>query len=341
MKILVTGAGGFLGRHIVERLLVHGQTDIRCLIRDPCKRSRLNFLKERYPTANLDIALGNLRYARDIASAVDGVGLVIHAAAAMKGSAAEIFLDSVVASRNLLDAIVGRRPMRVVLISSFGALGVADLGRDALIDEQAPLEPHPERRDVYSYAKLSQESLFWQYREKYGLDLTVLRPGVIYGPGSNSVSSRVGFPAFGTFFHLGGKNLLPLTHVENCSEAVALVALREGSDGEVYHIVDDEVITSRQYLRLYRDYVLSLRTVSVPYPVLMLLSHVFQWYSNYSKGQLPAVFTPYKTKTTWGGNRFSNAKLHSIGWKQIVPAGEGLRRSFEAFGESSKSQMFT
>ena len=337
MKILVTGAGGFLGRHIVGRLLAHGETDIRCLIRDPSKRSRLNSLKDRYPKANLDVVLGNLRYPRELKSVVEGVGLVIHAAAAMKGSAAEIFLDSVVASRNLLDAIVAGHPMRVILISSFGALGVAELGRGALIDEQAPLETHPEWRDVYSYSKLSQESLFWQYREKYGLDLTVLRPGVIYGPGSNSVSNRVGFPAFGTFFHLGGKNLLPLTHVENCSEAVALVALREGSDGEVYHIVDDEVITSRQYLRLYRDHDKSLRTVSVPYPVMMLLSRVFQWYSNYSKGQLPAVFTPYKTKTTWGGNRFSNAKLHSIGWKQIVPTEAGLRRSFE---ESSKSQMF-
>jgi nucleoside-diphosphate-sugar epimerase len=339
MKILVTGAGGFLGQHIVGRLLAHGQTDIRCLIRDPSKRARLISLKDQYPTANLDVVCGNLRYPGVLKSAVEGVGLVIHAAAAMKGSAAEIFMDSVVASRNLLDAIVKRHPMRVILISSFGALGVAELGRGALIDEQAPLEPHPEWRDVYSYAKLSQESLFWRYREKYGLDLTVLRPGVIYGPGSNSVSSRVGFPAFGTFFHLGGKNLLPLTHVENCSEAVALVALREGSDGEVYHLVDDEVITSRQYLRLYKDSVKSLRTVSVPYPVVMLVSHAFQWYSNYSKGQLPVVFTPYRTKTTWGGNRFSNAKLHSIGWKQIVPTQEGLRRSFEALGESNKSQI--
>jgi nucleoside-diphosphate-sugar epimerase len=341
MKILVTGAGGFLGRHIVERLLAHGQTDIRCLIRDSSKRSRLTSLTDRYPTANLDVVCGNLRYPRVSKSAVEGAGLVIHAAAAMKGSAAEIFLDSVVASRNLLDAIVDREPMRVVLISSFGALGVAELGRGALIDEQAPLESHPEWRDVYSYSKLSQEALFWQYREKYRLDLTVLRPGVIYGEGSTSVSSRVGFPAFGTFFHLGGKNLLPLTHVENCSEAVALVALRDCPGGEVYHVVDDELITSSQYLRLYQDYVKALRTISVPYPVLMLLSHAIEWYSNYSKGQLPAVFTPYKTKTTWGGNRFSNAKLRSIGWKQIIPTEEGLRRSFEAFGQPSQSQMFS
>jgi nucleoside-diphosphate-sugar epimerase len=161
MKILVTGAAGFLGPSIVGRLLAHGQTDIRCLVRDPRKSSRLQSLRERYPEVNLDIVSGNLRYPKDAESAVEGVQLVIHAAAAMRGSAAEIFLDSVIASRNLLDAIVNHCSIRVILISSFGALGIAALDRGALIDEKAPLEPHPEWRDLYSHSKLTQERLFW------------------------------------------------------------------------------------------------------------------------------------------------------------------------------------
>jgi nucleoside-diphosphate-sugar epimerase len=334
MKILVTGAAGFLGPSIVGRLLAHGQTDIRCLVRDPRKSSRLRSLRERYPEVNLDIVSGNLRYPKDAESAVEGVQLVIHAAAAMRGSAAEIFLDSVIASRNLLDAIVNHCSIRVILISSFGALGIAALDRGALIDEKAPLEPHPEWRDLYSHSKLTQERLFWKYREKFGLDLTVLRPGVIYGPGSTSVSNRVGISAFGTFLHLGGKNLLPLTHVENCAEAIALVAIRAGLEGEVYHIVDDEALTSKQFLKLYANHTKPRRTIPVPYPVLMLLSRAVQWYSHHSKGQLPPVFTPYKTRTTWGGNRFSNAKLHSIGWKQITSAKDGLQDYFESFRHS-------
>ena len=52
-------------------------------------------------------------------------------------------------------------------------------------------------------------------------------------------------------------------------------------------------------------------------------------YHAYSKGQLPAIFTPYKTATTWKGNRFDNTKIKSIGWKQLVPTSEGMRRTFE------------
>jgi len=74
-----------------------------------------------------------------------------------------------------------------------------------------------------------------------------------------------------------------------------------------------------------------ISTVSVPYWMLLWGSKKVERYSEKSKGQLPAIFTPYKTQTMWGGNRFSNAKLKRLGWTQIVPTQEGLRRSFDAF----------
>jgi hypothetical protein len=54
-------------------------------------------------------------------------------------------------------------------------------------------------------------------------------------------------------------------------------------------------------------------------------------YSERSKGQLPAIFTPYKTRAMWAGNQFSNAKLKSIGWKPLLSTREGLERAFAAF----------
>ncbi len=248
MKILVTGAGGFLGKLIVERLLVHGQTDIRCMLRDTSKAKGLLSLGERFPGARLEMVAVNLRNVGEIPAAVAGCEMVIHAAAALKGSPAEMFMDSVVASRNLLEAVKDVRPMRVVLVSSFGAMGVSGLGRGAMVDERTPMETHPEWRDVYSYSKLRQEQLFWEYRERFGFELVVLRPGVIYGPGGGHFSNRVGLSLFGTFLHLGGSNLLPLTYVENCAEAIVVAALHPGASGEIYNVVDDDLVSSRQYL---------------------------------------------------------------------------------------------
>jgi nucleoside-diphosphate-sugar epimerase len=331
MKILVTGAGGFLGKAIVERLLAHGETDLRCMLRDPSKARGLEQIASRYPEAKLEFVTVNLRNLAEIGRAVSGCEIVIHAAAALKGSPAEMFMDSVVASRNLLEAVVNEvRPIRVVLVSSFGAMGVAEMRRGAMVDESAPLERHPEQRDVYSHSKLRQEQLFWEYREKYGFELVVLRPGVIYGPGGGHFSNRVGLSLFGRFLHLGGNNLLPLTYVDNCAEAIVVAALYPGANGQIYNVVDD-LVTSKQYLSLYKDRVKPVRSVPVPYFALMWGSRMVERYSERSRGQLPAIFTPYKTRAMWGGNQFSNAKLKSIGWRPLISTHEGLERAFAAF----------
>jgi nucleoside-diphosphate-sugar epimerase len=332
MKILVTGAGGFLGKAIVERLLAHGETDLRCMLRDTSKAKGLEAIAGRYPAARLEFVAVNLRNGGEIGSALAGCNMVIHAAAALKGSPAEMFMDSVVASRNLLEAVVNEvRQMRVVLVSSFGAMGVAELARGAVVDEGTPLERHPEQRDVYSHSKLRQEQLFWEYRERYGFELVVLRPGVIYGPGGGHFSNRVGLSLFGKFLHLGGNNLLPLTYVDNCAEAIVVAALNEGADGQVYNVVDDDLVTSREYLKLYKSKVKPVKSIPVPYFALMWGSKIVERYSARSKGQLPAIFTPYKTRAMWGGNQFSNAKLKSIGWHPLVSTREGLERTFAAF----------
>ena len=335
MKILVTGAGGFLGKWIVERLLAHGETDVRAMLRDTSKGAALEAIAAKYPAARVELFAANLKNPAEIAAAISGCELVIHAAAALKGSPAEMFLDSVVASRNLLDAVaaMGERAqdVRIVLISSFGAMGVSDLGRGAMVDEQTPMETKPGQRDVYSYTKLRQEQMFWEYRERYGFDLVVLRPGVIYGPGGGHFSNRVGLSLFGVFAHLGGSNLLPLTYVENCAEAVVVAVLSESSSGQIYNVVDDDLVTAGEYLAMYKRKVKPLRSVPVPYSVLLWGSGVVERYSKRSKGQLPAIFTPYKTRAMWGGNRFSNAKLKAIGWKPVVATSEGLERSFAAF----------
>ena len=331
MKILVTGAGGFLGKLIVERLLEHGQMDIRCMLRDTSKAEGLEAIASRYPEARLEMVTVNLRNVGEIPAAVAGCEMVIHAAAALKGSPAEMFMDSVVASRNLLEAVAQMKPMRVVLVSSFGAMGVSDLGRGVMVDEKTPMETHPEQRDVYSYSKLRQEQLFWEYRDKFGFELVVLRPGVIYGPGGGHFSNRVGLSLFGMFVHLGGKNLLPLTYVENCAEAIVVAALHPGASGEIYNVVDDDLVTAREYLVLYKKQVRPMRSVRVPYFALMWGSKMVEGYSRRSKGQLPAIFTPYKTRAMWGGNQFSNAKLKGIGWKPLVTTRDGLARAFAAF----------
>lgn len=333
MKILVTGAGGFLGAHVVERLLAHGHRDIRCFLRGHGKAEQLLALQESHPDSQLELCYGNLRSKADCARAVENVSLVIHLAAGLKGAPAELFADSVVASRNLLEALEVRqgipvRQTRVVLVSSFGVYGVVPLGRGARIDESTPLEDHPELRDAYSYSKLRQEQLFWEYQQKDNFELFVLRPGVIYGPGGGAFSNRVGLQVGPVFFHLGGSNLLPLSYVLNCAEAIVLAAGHPGSAGQVYNVHDDNLPTAAHYLREYKKHVKRIRSIRLPYVVIMLLTRWLEAYHRRSQGQLPAIITRYKAAAAWGGNRFDNARLHTLGWRPLVATPDAMTETF-------------
>jgi nucleoside-diphosphate-sugar epimerase len=327
MTTLVTGATGFLGGALVARLLAHGRSCIRCLVRPGSRTAVLERLAAGHD--HLSLVRGSLASPNAALAALDDAEVVYHLAAGTGGAAADLFLNTVVASKNLLEAMLRQpRPAKVVLVSSFGVYGTAGMARGALVDEDSPLEPHPDRRDLYSQAKLRQERLFREYHQRHRFPLVVVRPGVIYGPGGAPISSRVGLTVAGVFLHLGGRNLLPLTYVDNCAEAIVVAGERSVGDGQAYNVVDDDLPTSADYLRRYQREVRALRAVRLPYPVSQAISWLCERYHEHSQGQLPAFFTRYRTATTWGGNRFSNAKLKSLGWQPIISTDEGLRQTF-------------
>ncbi|MFH1754240.1 MAG: NAD(P)-dependent oxidoreductase [Candidatus Latescibacterota bacterium] len=327
MKILVTGSNGFLGSALVRRLLIHGERDIRCLVRPGNDTSHLESMKNEYEDALLEICMGSLTSQGDAAACLRDVDIVYHLAATMKGSPAEIFLNTVVSSKNLLEN-VSERMQKLVLISSFAVYGVADLPAGSIIDENTPLEAHPEWRDVYSHAKWRQEKLFRDYQAKRNFPMTVIRPGVVYGPGGGSMSARVGLSLFGLFLHMGDGNLIPLTYVDNCAEAIVIAGMSQQASGETYNVHDDDLPTARYYLKQYRKNVQKIKYLPVHYSITHFMSKIVKKYHRSSKGQMPAIFTPYKTANLWKGHRFTNAKIKSIGWKQIVSTEEGMERAF-------------
>ncbi len=303
MKVLVTGARGFLGSAVVERLLAHGEKDVRCFLRTGSDRSRLQALVAKHSSAQVEFSCGNLNSLADIASATEGVGTIYHLAAGMSGAPADLFLNTVIASKNLLEAVKDLRPLRIVLVSSFGVYGGADLPPGTVVDESTPLETRPEKRDPYSY-------------------------GVVYGPRGTAFSSRVGLNVGGLFLHMGGSNLIPLSYVENCAEAIVLAGRNAEAAGQTYNVHDDGLPTSREYLCAYKKNVRRIHSVWIPYPMMLLISYIVQKYHLWSRGQLPAVFTPYKSATTWKGTRFDNRKLKGLGWRQLVSTPEGISRTF-------------
>src|SRR5438132_1293660 len=322
-RILVTGSNGFIGSKVVEKLLGYGFTTVRCLVRPSSNLDRLKKLLSDGVEAdrNVEFVTGDLLSRDDCRKATEGVSIIYHLAAGMEKSFAGAFMNSALGTRNLMDAFLERgEPSRFVNVTSFAVYSNRSLRRGALLDETCPVEDAPQERfDAYGFGKLKQEKLVKEYGEKHKLPYVILRPGYVFGPGKTELNGRVGINTFGFFVQVDGSHLLPLTFVDNCAEAIVLAGLKPGVDGEIFNVVDDELLTSSQFLKAYKERVNPSFSLRVPYVLAYAMCMLWEKYSKWSKGQLPPAFNRRRCAAEWKGNRFSNQKLlQRLGWKPRV-----------------------
>ena len=329
-RILITGCSGFIGSNVVEALLEFGFSNLRCFVRPSSRLERLKQVLSRFSfEKNVEVVTGDLLSQAHCRKAAEGVSVVYHLAAGVEKSFAGAFMNSALATRNLLDAFLERNlPKRFVNISSFSVYSNLSLKRNGLLDESCPLEEAPQERfDAYGFGKLKQEEIVREYTKRYRLAAVTLRPGYVFGPGKQELSGRIGIKTFGPLIQVNGSNRLPLTFVKNCAEAIVLVGLRPGIDGQVFNVVDDELLTARQFLQACKGKK-RFRSIRVPYWLAYGACFAWEKYSKWSNGQLPLVFNPRRCAAEWKSQRYSNEKLKErVGWRPRVP----MKEAMEAF----------
>ena len=333
----MTGSSGFIGSKVVEILLEYVFTNVKCFVRPSSRLDRLREVTNRYGASrSVQIVEGDLVSREDCARAAQGAAVVLHLAAGFDKSFASAFMNSALATRNLVEAFLEQPTVkRFVNVSSFAVYSNLKLRRGAPLDETSPLEDAPqERYDAYGFGKLKQEELVQKYGRTRGLPYVILRPGTVFGPGKKDLTGRIGIDTFGFFIHIGGANQLPLTFVDNCAEAIVLAGLVPGVHGEIFNVVDDETLTSSQFLRSYKR-VQPTFSVRLPYSIAYALSWAWEEYSRRSQGQLPPAFNRRRCAAEWKGNRFSNRKLRErLGWAPRVPMDEAMKRFVAQFASS-------
>jgi nucleoside-diphosphate-sugar epimerase len=336
--ILITGGGGFIGARLLDLLLDYGFRNLRCFTRLGTEMTRVNAVINRFGDGTrVTILKGNLLSKEDCVAATKDVAIIFHLAAGSgEKSFPDAFLNTVVTTRNLLEASLRHQCLqRFVNISSFAVYSNIQNPRWRVLDETSPVEKHPELRgDAYGFAKVKQDEIVEEYGRNFRMPYVIVRPGYVLGPGKRDITSRVGIGTFGVFLHLGGFNSIPFTFVDNCAEAIALAGLKEGVEGEVFNVVDDDLPPSRQFLRLYKQEVRPFRSIYVPHAMSWLLCYLWEIFSNWSEGQLPLSFNCRKWHALWKMTRYSNKKIKDrLGWMPRVSMAEGLDRYFQGCRE--------
>ena len=329
MKVLVTGAGGFLGRYVVARLLQRGHK-VRAMVR-PMSPARA------WPE-DVEIFAADLRVADNLVAAFDGIDAVIHLASATSGNEDVQFASTVVGTENLLEAMSHSATRRLVLVSS---LVVYDWSQArGTMDEKTPLERNIYTMGGYTIAKVWQERIVGRAAKAHGWDLTVMRPGFIWGPRHAELAGMGrrfgrGYLMFGPFTRL------PLTHVENCADALVVAVESPATIGETFNVVDDDSIRVWRYVKEY-----ARRTgrpglmLPLPYWFGYGLAQVAALVSRMlfgKKGKLPSLLTPRRFEAQFKPIRFNNQKMQKLmNWKPPLTFDDCLKQTYRAAASVEK-----
>lgn len=337
MKILVTGATGFVGRHVVEAARAGGH-DVRALVRPA---SVLPFGDD----PGITVIHRDLRTRTGLEDALTGIDAVIHLAATKAGEFYTQFAGTVAATENLLAAMDTVGVTRLVGVSTFSVYDYRNLATGELVTEETPIDGAPARRDEYARTKLIQEQLYLDWSDNEHR-VAVARPGMIYGR-DNLWHALLGAELGPRFLRIGSSAVLPLTYVENCAEALVLAAEVLAVDpspvaGEIVNIVDDDLPTQADYVAAVSNVIEPPPSISVPWPVMRTAAGVLDWGNERFLGgraKFPGIVVPERLHARFKPLRYTNAKAKRLlGWTPRFGLGEALARSVaeaERVGASS------
>ena len=259
MKVLVTGGTGFVGGHLVRRLVKKG-FDVRALVR---KSSNIDNLKK----LDVEIVLGDITDKDSVKKAIKGIEKVFHIGALFRQSG---FPDStfweinVGGPKNMLEASLENGVERFIHCSTVGVLSHIS---NPPADETYPYSPG----DIYQETKTEGEKLALKFFREEGLPGAVIRPAMIYGPGDTRILKLFKLIANRKFIMLGtGKTLAHFVYIDDLIDGFELCAEKSSALGEVYIIAGQEPITLNELVALIA------KELNVPVPKLHLPVRPFQ-----------------------------------------------------------------
>jgi predicted dehydrogenase/nucleoside-diphosphate-sugar epimerase len=239
--VLVLGATGFIGRHLVVPLRRAGFA-VRCAVRHPAS----------FPTQltgpGVEVVYGDLADSDAMAAALHGVTHVVHLARGGGETWEELLRGDVEPTERFARLCAGRDLQRFVYASSIVHYQTGD--RSRTITEDTPPDDRIGRASPYARSKIENERRLGAVRERTGLPLTVVRPGVVMGPGGDPRHWGVAaWPSRSVARLWGdGDDELPLVLVDDVASAIVAALVADGTVGRSFNLVAGGGVTARRYL---------------------------------------------------------------------------------------------
>jgi nucleoside-diphosphate-sugar epimerase len=311
---LITGATGFVGSHVVDLLLEAGWR-VRCTVRATSNLRWMEGKKAELLVADLsdDVGLGR---------AVANVDAVIHCAGRTRGSREELFAANHVGTRRLLEACAkSDRKIRFVYCSSLAAAGPSTLERPR--EEDDPPAPNSD----YGRSKLAGEEEALEFADR--LEVTILRPGSVYGPRDEDTLTLFQLAAKGVVVVPGvRRRLVQLVHARDVAAALRSAAELSAAVGRTYFVAHPEILDWRELAAAISGAV-NRRTLSLrlPSPVMRIAGWVAERVGSGVQGQLDRRRAADMSERAWTCR--VDRLVGELGWTPEYDSERGLRETVD------------
>lgn len=318
---LVTGATGFIGGRLAERLVQEGYT-VRCLVRASSDTSLLDDL-------DVQMTVGDLTQASSLARAVEGCDYVFHCGAVVSDWATteDITSTNVEGTRNMLEASVGASVQRFIHFSTTDVYGYPG---GVAIDEAYAATRF---RNWYAQTKLDAEAEVRRIERLNALSVVILRPATVYGPGSADVIGEIARALQGDHMLLvdGGRAVAGLCYVDNLMDAAILALRHEAAPGLTFNVTDGLDITWKELTDgLAEGLGCSKVRWSLPYWMATIigfsLEHAYRVLLKTTGLTTPPLLSRQAVQVLGNNQDFSNRRAREmLGWEPRVDYSAGLQ----------------
>lgn len=322
---LVTGATGFLGSHIVDRLVERGET-VRALVRETSNTSYLE-------SKGIELAAGDVTVPLTIGAAMKGVDTVYHAAATVTDWAPwrEFQSVTVEGTQNVFSAAVSAGAKRVIHVSSDAVYALSAL-KD-VVTEESPLERRFGWLDYYRRSKSIAERTARRFMQGGNVEVSIVRPGLLLGERDRAIfPGTVAFLKSGSATYIGsGRNRLPYVYAADVAEACILAATNDAGAGGIYNVASEEIVTQRDVFGAIAE-ATGLRPPkrSTPMRLVYTMALAMEAFAIATGRRNRPAMTRYGVNILALDYREDVSKAKSeLGWEPKVPLKEAIKRTME------------
>ena len=317
-KVFVTGGTGFVGSHLVDRLIEGGRA-VKCLVR---RASNLRYLNH----PQIEFVYGGLDDSTDWDDALRGVDTIYYVAGLTFARRPEdYFAVNERGTEAVVKAALSKRDQikKFVQVSSLAATGPGPNGQS--VDEETPPAPIT----PYGRSKLAGENIARAAGDK--MAVTVVRPPAVYGPRDYALYELFKTIGRGLSPMIGNYDKrISLVHAHDLANGIILAGESERSAGRVYFISSDEVYSYRDLAsRIAGIFGKRVRSFAIPRPVAFGIAYAAEAAAALTRK--PPVINRDKvidlSQACWGCS-IERAK-RELGYSQRVPIEEGLRSTID------------